>query len=204
MSAVDDDQDEARFVERLRRRDEAAFNQLVRRWEQPIYRLVLRMVGDPAEAEELAQEVFVSAFKAIDGFRGDSQLSTWLYRVAVNHTKNRLKYLGRRAQAAHRAHDETFHHANPGEMPTHGTVAGPEATAVGRQAESHVRAALAELDDEHRTLLLLRDVEGLSYDEIQDVTGLPEGTVKSRLHRARAALAARYRARTGEKGGEGP
>lgn len=194
-----DDDDEARFVARLRRRDEAAFNALVRRHEASIYRLLLRLVGDPADAEELAQEVFVAAFKAIDRFRGDSRLSTWLYRVAVNHAKNRQKYLARRATLAHRPHDEAFHRANPGEMPTTGAIPGPEAAAVGRQAEDHVRAALAALDEEQRTLLVLRDVEGLSYDAIREVTGLAEGTVKSRLHRARAALAARYRARVGER-----
>lgn len=190
-----DPTEEPAFVERLRRRDEAAFNQLVRRWEGPIYQLVLRMVGDRSEAEELSQEVFVTVFKAIDGFRGDAKLSTWLYRIAVNHCKNRIKYLGRRAHRRHDALDEERDGpAETGPLPTHGNVPGPEAAAVGRQSEALIQRALGSLDAEHRTLVVLRDVQGLTYEAIQDVTGLAEGTVKSRLHRARLALQHRYEA----------
>ena len=90
--------DERRLVERLVRRDEAAFNELVRRNQAVVFRLLLRMLGDRAEAEDVAQEVFVSVFKSIESFRGDSSLSTWLYRIAANHGKNRFKSLARRAR----------------------------------------------------------------------------------------------------------
>src|SRR5687768_10374102 len=100
------DGDEDKLVERLKRRDEAAFNELVRLYQVKIFRLVFRMLGDRAEAEDLAQEVFVTVFKSIDGFRGDSKLSTWLYRVATNHCKNRIKYLGRRARGAKKELDD--------------------------------------------------------------------------------------------------
>lgn len=186
------------FLARLRRRDEAAFNDLVRRWEGPIHQVVYRILGDPGEAEEVAQEVFVTAFKAIDGFRGDAKLSTWLYRVAVNHSKNRLKYLRRRARERH---GELTEDRDPGaatvaavSVPTHASVPGPEASAVGRQVEALVQQAMAGLDEEHRTLIVLRDVEGLTYQAIQEITGLAEGTVKSRLHRARLALQAGFEA----------
>ena len=98
--------DERRLIERLQRRDEAAFNELVRRHQGAGLSPAVRMLGDEAEAEDVAQEVFVSVFKSIDDFRGDSALATWLYRIAMNHGKNRIKYLARRARDAQRALDE--------------------------------------------------------------------------------------------------
>lgn len=178
--------DETRLIERLKRRDEAAFNELVREHQGPIYRLLLRMLGNAAEAEDLAQEVFVSAFKSIEGFRGDSALATWLYRIAANHGKNRLKYLARRARAAERPLDERSAHEGPSALGAR--PATPQELAESQQAEQHVQAALLALDEEQRLLLSLRDLENLSYDEIQKLTGLPIGTVKSKLHRARMAL----------------
>ncbi|MGD8861392.1 MAG: sigma-70 family RNA polymerase sigma factor [Myxococcales bacterium] len=188
--------EQRRFIERLRRRDEAAFNELVRRHQQPVFRLLCSMLGDRAEAEDVAQEVFVSVFKAIESFRGDAQLSTWLYRVAVNHGKNRIKYLARRARDAQRPLDESVH-GEPGDGAP-GVVGerpdAPDHAVEGKQAHVLMQRALASLDEEQRTLVVLRDLQHLSYDEIQRVTELPIGTVKSRLHRARVALQARYRA----------
>ncbi len=94
--------DESELIEKLRRRDEAAFSAFVLRYQERVFRLLLRMLGDRAEAEDLAQEVFISIFKAIEGFRGESQLSTWVYRVAANHCRNRIKYLARRRRQAAR------------------------------------------------------------------------------------------------------
>src|SRR5688572_26961999 len=101
---------EEQLIERLKRRDEAAFNELVRLYDTRVFRLVLRMLGDRAEAEDVAQEVFITVFKSIDGFRGDSKLSTWLYRVATNHCKNRIKYLDRRARGKKKEFDEIAEH----------------------------------------------------------------------------------------------
>lgn len=186
---------EEQLVERLRRQDEAAFNELVRLYEGRIFRLVFRMLGDRAEAEDLAQEVFVTVFKSIATFRGDSKLSTWLYRVATNHAKNRLKYLGRRARGQKKELDE---HADAtalesATMNTSHRMARPDEQAQGNQLEILIRQALLELPDDQRELVVLRDIENLTYEEIQDLTGLPSGTVKSRLHRARLALAQRVR-----------
>ncbi|MFW5921078.1 MAG: sigma-70 family RNA polymerase sigma factor [Polyangiales bacterium] len=181
---------EQRLVARLKRRDEAAFNELVRLYEGRVFRLVLRMLGDRAEAEDLSQEIFVTVFKSIDNFRGDSKLSTWLYRVATNHCKNRIKYLSRRARGQKKELDE-FHDAEAVEsatMSTSAQIPRPDDMAEGHQAESLIKRALADLAEEQRELIVLRDIENLTYDEIQDVTGLAEGTVKSRLHRARMAL----------------
>lgn len=180
------DRDETRLVERLRRQDEAAFNELVRLHQGPVYRLLLRMLGEPAEAEEVAQEVFITVFKAIANFRGDAKLSTWLYRIATNHGKNRIKYHARRSREAQRPLEgaaERLSHNSLGAQ-----VARPDQLVEGLKAQGHIQQALGSLDEEQRALVVLRDIENLSYEEIQRVTGLPSGTVKSRLHRARMAL----------------
>lgn len=186
---------EEELVARLKRRDEAAFNELVELYQGRIYRLVFRMLGDRAEAEDLAQEVFVTVFKRIDGFRGDSKLSTWMYRVATNHCKNRLKFLGRRGRGQKRELDEIAdaHALESATMATSAQLPRPDDVLQGRQIEGFIGQALRELGEEQRTLVVLRDIENLTYDEIQSVTGLPAGTVKSRLHRARLALAERVR-----------
>lgn len=182
---------EEQLVERLKRRDEAAFNELVRAYERRVFRLVLRMLGDRAEAEDVAQDVFITVFKSIDSFRGESKLSTWMFRVATNHCKNRIKYLDRRARGKKGELDELAEHGalESASMASSATVARPDQQAEANQIEGIVRAAIAELDEDQRELVILRDVENMSYEEIQQITGLPEGTVKSRLHRARLQLA---------------
>lgn len=189
------DGEEARLVERLKKQDEAAFNELVRMYEARIFRLVFRMLGDRAEAEDLAQEVFVTVFKSIHGFRGDSKLSTWMYRVATNHTKNRIKYLGRRARGQKQEFDEIAdgHALESATMSTSVRLPRPDEMAQGKETEYFIRVALHELSDEQRQLIVLRDIENLTYEDIQKLTGLPAGTVKSRLHRARLALVKRVK-----------
>lgn len=189
------DGEEARLVERLKKQDEAAFNELVRMYEARIFRLVFRMLGDRAEAEDLAQEVFVTVFKSIHGFRGDSKLSTWMYRVATNHTKNRIKYLGRRARGQKQEFDEIAdgHALESATMSTSVRLPRPDEMVQGKETEYFIRVALHELSDEQRQLIVLRDIENLTYEDIQKLTGLPAGTVKSRLHRARLALVKRVK-----------
>ncbi len=184
--------DERRLVERLKRRDEAAFNQLVREHQDAVFRLLLRMLGDAAEAEDVAQEVFVSVFKAIDGFRGDSALATWLHRIAANQAKNRLKYLARREHDAQRPLDERSERRVTTGSALAARPATPAELAESQQAEHHVRQALLALDQEQRLLVTLRDLEDMSYEDIRQITGLPIGTVKSKLHRARLALHQRF------------
>lgn len=179
--------DQHKLLQRLKRRDEAAFTDLVRQYQDRVFGLTYRMLGDRAEAEDVAQEVFVTVFKSIDSFRGDAQLGTWIYRVAANHCKNRLKYHARRARSAQREYAD----GDPGLDGSSGPsahIAGPEAAAVGKETERLVRAALASLPEDQRELIVLRDLEHMSYDEIREATGLVEGTIKSRLHRARMAL----------------
>lgn len=179
------DAEERDLIERLKRRDEAAFNRFVLLYQERVFRMLLRMLGDRAEAEDLAQEVFISIFKAIEGFRGDSQLSTWVYRVASNHCRNRIKYLNRRRRQVTEGYDDQ---SDEGGIQVQERPNPPDRLLEARQTEHVLQAGLLSLDDEQRELIVLREVEHLSYEEIMAITGLPEGTVKSRLHRARAGL----------------
>ncbi len=197
---------DARLVERLVARDERAFNDVVRLYERRVFALALRMLGDRAEAEDVAQEVFVQVFKAIGTFRGESKLSTWIYRIAVNLTKNRTKYLKvRRAgeQDEITAMEERVAVGGEGGgIATRGPVARverPDEMMAGRETERVVREAILELEPTFRECLVLRDVEDLSYEEIGAITGLAEGTVKSRIHRARAQLKETVERVLGEK-----
>ncbi len=175
---------------RLVKRDEEAFNEIVRSYSDRVYNLVLRLVGSPAEAEDIAQEVFVTVFKSIDSYRGEARLSTWILRIAANHSKNRIKYLARRRTSGQELRDgsDAMDMADEGRAPAQAHVAAPDVVLEAAETERIMQAAIAKLDEEQRLLVVLRDVEELSYDEIVEITGLPEGTVKSRLHRARMTL----------------
>ncbi|MBN2576600.1 MAG: sigma-70 family RNA polymerase sigma factor [Deltaproteobacteria bacterium] len=175
---------------RLVRRDEDAFNEIVRAYSDRVYNLVLRLVGSHAEAEDIAQEVFVTVFKSIETYRGEAKLSTWILRIAANHSKNRIKYLSRRRTTGQELRDgsDATEMADEGKAPAQAHFASPEVMFEAAETERIMQKAIAQLDEEQRLLVVLRDVEELSYDEIVEITGLPEGTVKSRLHRSRMAL----------------
>ena len=178
---------ERKLVRRLRARDEDAFTELVRTYQHKVFNVVLRIVGDRAEAEDVSQEVFVSVFKHINTFRGEAKFSTWLYRISTNHARNRVKYLARRSSRAHQGLEDSNEKAvSDGHLGER--ISNPHEVAVGNELEEIVQEGLALLNEMHRTILVLRDVEHLSYAEIGEVVDLPEGTVKSRLFRARAAL----------------
>jgi RNA polymerase sigma-70 factor, ECF subfamily len=204
--------EEARFIAQLVARDERAFSVLVRTYEQRVFALVLRMLGNRAEAEDLAQEVFVQVFKAIGTFRSESKLSTWIYRIAINLCKNRRKYLRVRhtqEQEELDAHEDRAHAAElrrgapplgaPTAPATAAQVDRPDEVTAGRQVERIVQRAILALEPTFRECLVLRDVEELSYEEIGQITGLPEGTVKSRIHRARTQLKELVEEALGEK-----
>jgi RNA polymerase sigma-70 factor, ECF subfamily len=196
------DEPESKLIERLVARDERAFNDLVRAYERRVLTLVMRMLGNPAEAEDVAQEVFVQVFKAIGTFRGDSKLSTWIYRIAINLCKNRVKYL----KVRHTGEQDEL-----GEVEERGGLGGggrkglggsmdrPDEMMSGKQVELIVQRAIQELEPTFRECLVLCDVEELSYEQIEEITGLPIGTVKSRIHRARAQLRAAVERELGEK-----
>ncbi len=184
------DGEEAKLVERLRRQDERAFNEIVRLYQGRVYHIARAMLHDDAEAEDVAQEVFVTVFKNISKFRGDSKLSTWIHRITTNHSLNRLKFLKRRGRGAKREFDElALRDAAESVTMNNAThLPRPDHMIEGRQMEGIIQRALAELSEEQKTLVILRDIENMSYEEIRDITGLAAGTVKSRLHRARQAL----------------
>ncbi|HLV20917.1 MAG TPA: sigma-70 family RNA polymerase sigma factor [Polyangiaceae bacterium] len=197
-----DSKAELKFIQRLKERDERAFNELVLHYEERVFRIVFRMLGRRDEAEDLAQEVFVQVFKAIAQFRGDAKLSTWIYRIAVNLCKNRVKYLSRRHEDARDEYEPVAERAALGSstrVATHADVARPDHMVEGLELESIVHRCLASLDPDFREVLVLRDIEDLSYEEIADITGLADGTVKSRLHRARSMLKRKVESAVGEK-----
>ena len=182
--------DDKQLLRRLKRRDERAFTELVVAHQGRIFNVCFRMLGNRAEAEDIAQETFIKAFRAVGGFRGDSQLGTWLFRIAINLCKNRLKYLGRRG--AGRTSDIADVPERVWSSRARPTVSEgaprPDQALEGDRTHNRIQVALGRLDAEFRELLVLRDIQGLSYAEMMSITGLAEGTVKSRLHRARNAL----------------
>jgi RNA polymerase sigma-70 factor (ECF subfamily) len=183
-------------VRRLKQGDERAFQEMVQTYQDRIFGLMYRMIGNRQEAEDLAQEVFISVHRAIGNYRGEGRFYTWLYRIASNTCKNRIKYL--KGRNFHRASDidETpaAHMAGKDgaavvSFTSH--VPAPDQVVEGNRLEGIIQRELAQLEPEHRLLIVLRDVQGMSYQDILKVTGLQEGTLKSRLHRARVALKAR-------------
>lgn len=191
---------------RLCAREEEAFNEVVRLYGDKVFNLVVRLVGSAAEAEDIAQEVFVTVWKSVDTFRGEAKFSTWLLRIAANHAKNRIKYLSRRAKPGVAAAIDDApdgDHGAQGALPQ-GHMVAPDVAFEAAERDGLIQKAIAALDEDHRLLLILRDIEELPYDEIAEITGLPEGTVKSRLHRARLALRAIIETGQGEGKGRLP
>jgi len=178
--------EEQRFVEALKNRDERAFNALVLRFQDRVYNLIRRLIGNPEEARDVTQEVFVSIFEKVDTYRGDSAIATWVYRIAANHAKNRIKYLARRKD---RQRESLEHMLTP---PTASQLSAevlrPDQALTRERVARLVDWGLSSLDEEQRLVLVLRDVEGQSYEDIATITGLNLGTVKSRLHRGRLRL----------------
>jgi RNA polymerase sigma-70 factor (ECF subfamily) len=177
------------LVSRFKEGDRHAYTEIVRRYQDRVFTLCVRWMRDEQVAREVAQDVFLSLYRALPEFRGDAQLSTWIYRVVINHCKNKRLYRQRRHTDLHeplegrRTDDDQparqFAHDGPGaDSSTHQSEAG-----------ALVREALEHLDEEQRAIIVLRDVDDLDYEQIADLLGLARGTVKSRLHRARAQLA---------------
>ena len=195
------DELEQKLIERLIAHDERAFNELVKLYERRVLALVLRMLGNRAEAEDLAQEVFVQVFKAIGTFRGESKLSTWIYRIAINLCKNRTKYLRVRHTDEQDGLDGIAERLPLGEArgANVGQVERPDEAMAGKQVEQIVQRAILQIEPSFRECLVLRDVEELSYEEIEQITGLAAGTVKSRIFRARAILRGIVEIELGEK-----
>ncbi|MEZ4320967.1 MAG: sigma-70 family RNA polymerase sigma factor [Myxococcota bacterium] len=180
---------DAELVSRFKEGDRTAYSEIVRRYQDKVFSMCLRWMRDDQVAREVAQDVFLALYRSLPTFRGDAQLSTWIYRVVINHCKNKRLYRKRRHVDFHeplegkRTDDD-----QPARQIAHDGP-GTDATTQQSEAEVLIREALEHLDEEQRAIIVLRDLEDLGYEEIADLLGLARGTVKSRLHRARAQLA---------------
>jgi RNA polymerase sigma-70 factor (ECF subfamily) len=189
------------IVRRVQAGDLRAFELLVAKYQRRIARLIGRFVRDPAEVEDLSQETFLRAYRAIGQFRGDSAFYTWLYRIAVNTAKKSLADAKRdRVVAANETENDEGETFQAGEQLS--DAATPESELASRQIIDAVNAAVDGLPQELRQAITLREVEGLSYEEIAELMQCPIGTVRSRIFRAREAIAARLDAVVERKSGK--
>ena len=179
------------LVERVQRGDKKAFELLVSKYQRKLMRLVSRLVYDQAEAEDVVQEAFIKAYRALPNFRGEAAFYTWLYRIGINTAKNYLVTQGRRAPTST---DSDVEEAE-GFSDADGLrdINTPESLLASKQIAATVNAAMSALPEELRNAITLREIEGLSYDEIAEVMLCPIGTVRSRIFRAREAIAERLR-----------
>ena len=176
------------LIARFRAGDRRAFDEIVLRYQHRVYSLCYRWLGEREVAEEVAQDVFLAVFRSLEGFRGESSLSTWIFKVSVNHCRNRRLYRFRRGHGRHEPIDQRAEEDGP-VLQIADETAHADGGSLRREASDVVQRALESLDEDHRQILLLRDVEDLDYEEIADILDIPRGTVKSRLHRARTELA---------------
>ncbi len=179
------------LVERAQRGDKRAFELLVMKYQRKLGRLLSRMVRDPGEVEDVTQEAFIKAYRALPNFRGESAFYTWLYRIAINTAKNYLVALGRRAPTTTEFDNEDAESFDDADALR--DTATPENELMGREVAAAVNKAVDSLPDDLRTAITLREIEGLSYEEIAGVMNCPIGTVRSRIFRAREAIAVELR-----------
>ena len=184
MTASDSDKE---LVERAKQGDLRAFDMLVLKYQRRVFRLVSRLIKNTSEVEDVAQETFIKAFRAIQQFRGDSAFYTWLYRIAVNTAKNHLFSKGRRpitlSELAKNEDSESY------DVIDAVSNESPEGNLAGLQIAEVVNNAVSKLPEELSTAVILREMDGLSYEEIAEVMNCPIGTVRSRIFRAREAIA---------------
>jgi RNA polymerase sigma-70 factor (ECF subfamily) len=175
------------LVERAQRGDKHAFELLVTKYQRKLVRLLSRFIRDTSEVEDVAQEAFIKAYRALPNFRGDSAFYTWLYRIGINTAKNYLVAMGRRAPTSTGMDAEEAEDLGESELLQ--DVNTPENQMMSRQVAETVNQTLEKLPEELRTAITLREMEGLSYEEIASIMSCPIGTVRSRIFRAREAIA---------------
>ena len=173
------------LVERVQRGDKNAFNLLVKKYQHKVVNLVARYVNNPGDVPDVAQEAFIKAYRALPTFRGESAFYTWLYRISVNTAKNYLTSQGRRPPSSDVEADEAEYYGGGEALQE---VATPENLALTDEIKRTVFAAIEALPEDLRTAITLREMEGLSYEEIAEIMDCPVGTVRSRIFRAREAI----------------
>jgi RNA polymerase sigma-70 factor (ECF subfamily) len=188
---VSDRDIDQKLVERVQRGDKAAFDLLVVKYQRKIFRLLSRLIRDSAEVEDVAQEAFIKAYRALPNFRGESAFYTWLYRIAINTAKNWLVSQGRRAPTSTEADVEEAETFDDGEHLR--DLNTPDAMLLTKQVADAVNRAIERLPEDLKTAIVLRELEGLSYEEISETMNCPIGTVRSRIFRAREAIAEELR-----------
>lgn len=184
MSIPDED-----LIRKIKKGDMESFNELVRRYETKIYSVAYRFMGNHADAGDLAQETFIRMYQALPGFRGESSFSTWLYRIAANACRDELRKRQRRRSISM---DELIENS-PASVPVAAGNDSPEEVLQRNETQRHVQECLNRLSDDHRLVLVMREIQGLSYEEIAEVLNCSLGTVKSRISRARNALKEKIR-----------
>jgi RNA polymerase sigma-70 factor (ECF subfamily) len=184
-----EDPHEARLISRLRESDLEAFEELVSHFERPVFALCFRLLGDAEEARDAAQETFIRVYRGLAGFRGDSGLKTWIYRIAINQAMNQQRWWRRRhkdetvsLELSRAESESTVGSLLPCGKPT------PEQQAISNEREGRIMNALGEIKQEYRVALVLREIEELSYEEIAMTLSISIGTVKSRIARGREEL----------------
>lgn len=179
------------LVEKAQRGDQKAFGLLVAKYQRKLARLLSRMIRDPVEVEDVTQEAFIKAYRALANFRGDSAFYTWLYRIGINTAKNYLAAQGRRAPTTTEFEIEDAEGFDDASLLRE--IDTPERLLHTQQIARTVNAAIEALPEDLRTAVTLREIDGLSYDEIAEVMNCPIGTVRSRIFRAREAISAKLR-----------
>jgi RNA polymerase sigma-70 factor, ECF subfamily len=179
------------LVARAQRGDKRAFELLVEKYQRKLARLLSRFIRDPAEVEDVTQEAFIKAYRALPAFRGDSAFYTWLYRIGINTAKNYLMALGRRAPTSTEVEAEDAEGFEEGEQLR--DINTPESVLLSNEIAATVNATIEQLPEELRTAIQLREIEGMSYEDIARVMECPIGTVRSRIFRAREAIAEQLR-----------
>jgi RNA polymerase sigma-70 factor (ECF subfamily) len=179
------------LVERARRGDKRAFELLVEKYQRKLARLLSRLIRDPGEVEDVTQEAFIKAYRALPSFRGDSAFYTWLYRIGINTAKNYLVAMGRRAPTSTEVEAEEAEGQEGGELLR--DINTPESLLLTKEIGNTVNAAIESLPEELRSAIQLRELEGMSYEEIAKLMDCPIGTVRSRIFRAREAIAERLK-----------
>ena len=179
------------LVARAQRGDKRAFELLVEKYQRKLARLLSRFIRDPAEVEDVTQEAFIKAYRALPAFRGDSAFYTWLYRIGINTAKNYLMAIGRRAPTSTEVEADEAEGFEEGEQLR--DINTPESVLLSNEIAETVNSTIEKLPEELRTAIQLREIEGMSYEEIAKVMDCPIGTVRSRIFRAREAIAEQLR-----------